>query len=105
MPNPNARMNKIWISGFGMINTAAFDHQKANIITASVKNFVLQLPIGHGRINQLIMDHIIHMAILIIVHPAGLQHAKIKIGLAQCGRGTGHGVILLLSAKLFTTQS
>jgi hypothetical protein len=51
MANPKARVDKIGISGFGMVSTAAFDHEETYISPACIKEILINLPIGHDCID------------------------------------------------------
>jgi hypothetical protein len=63
-------MNRIRISCLGEIGASTLDHHELNIL--DIEKTTIPLPIGGGRIDQGIMNDIVHMSIGVIILPTGL---------------------------------
>ncbi len=73
MPQTQPHMDQIGIAGLIKITTPAFHHHELGNFAGDVKNTLRHLPVADRSVEQRIMHDVVHMAILIIVHPPGWQ--------------------------------
>ena len=70
-------MNRIRISRLSEIGASALNHHEFDVI--NIEKASIPLPIGDGRINQGIMNDVVHVTIRVIILPAGLKGLEIVI--------------------------
>src|SRR5690606_25841541 len=83
--NLQAGGNNIGEGDFGEIAAAGLDHQSDLAAAMDIERPLLDEPAIHGRVEERIMHHIVHVAVDVIVHPARGDGAEGAIVAARGG--------------------